>query len=212
MSGGIDSSVTAVLCSKAVKTLGLLMPCHSNTEDLKYAKIVAEKFGIETKIVDLTPVHDELMKILPDGDKIAQGNLKSRLRMITLYYFANNYNFLVAGTSNKSEIKIGYFTKYGDGGVDIEPIGDILKSHLRELARELRIPEEIIKKPPSPGLWEGHTTEGELGVSYDEIDAIIEEIETNNLEKTNPELVKKVREMIQKSGHKRKMPEICKII
>ncbi|RLJ05781.1 MAG: NAD(+) synthetase [Candidatus Aenigmatarchaeota archaeon] len=209
MSGGVDSSLAAVLCKKALgdNLLGILMPCHSNPSDLEHAKIVAEKFGIPTQTVDLTEIYDKLLKTLPDGNQIAKANLKPRLRMLALYYFANKLGYLVAGTGNKTEIMVGYFTKYGDGGVDIEPIGGLYKTQVRELAKELGIPEEIITKPPSAGLWEGQTDEGEMGITYEELDKILQALEKGDTEGLDPEKVEKVKQMIQKSEHKRKPPE-----
>ena len=136
LSGGVDSSLTAALAKKALgdKVLGLLMPCHSDPTDLEHARLVAIKFDIETEYVDLGPVFDSLMASLPKGSDLAVANLKPRLRMATLYYFANNCNYLVAGTGNKSEITIGYFTKFGDGGADLLPLGNLLKCQVRELA------------------------------------------------------------------------------
>ena len=208
MSGGVDSSVVAVLAKKTVKTLGLIMPCHSGPSDVKYAKMVAEKFGIETEVVDLSDVYDSLIKILPDSDKKTKGNLKARLRMSVLYYFANRNNYLVAGTSNRCEIAVGYLTKYGDSGVDIEPLGNLLKSEVRKLAKELGIPEEVINRKPSACLWEDQTDEKELGVSYDDMENAIRGIEENRAGNLDKKLVDKVKEMIEKSEHKRRMPPV----
>ena len=121
ISGGIDSSVTAVLAKKGLGdgVLGVIMPCHSDPTDVEHARRVAAQFGIETEYVDLTPVFDSLLEALPPGDRVAVGNLKPRLRMTVLYYFANSRNYLVVGAGNRSEIKVGYFTKYGDGGLSL---------------------------------------------------------------------------------------------
>lgn len=178
ISGGLDSSVVAVLCKKALpqNTLGVLMPCYSSEIDLSHARLVAQKFDIATTTVTLDSVFDAVKKALPtagfdaETEKLAQANLKPRLRMLTLYYLANRLGYLVVGSGNRSELEVGYFTKYGDGGVDILPLGNLLKSEVRELARYLGIPEEIISKPPSAGLWPGQTDEGELGISYEELD------------------------------------------
>lgn len=178
ISGGLDSSVVAVLCKKALpqNTLGVLMPCYSSEIDLSHARLVAQKFDIATTTVTLDSVFDAVKKALPSAgfdaetEKLAQANLKPRLRMLTLYYLANRLGYLVVGSGNRSELEVGYFTKYGDGGVDILPLGNLLKSEVRELARYLGIPEEIISKPPSAGLWPGQTDEGELGISYEELD------------------------------------------
>lgn len=207
LSGGVDSSVVAVLSKKALggNVLGIIMPCHSNPTDMEHAKTIAKKFGIKTQIVNLTPLYDFILKTFPPGSDMAKANLKPRLRMVTLYYFANMYGYLVVGTGNKSEEMVGYFTKYGDGGVDILPIGDLLKKEVRTLARELGIPKEIIYKPPSAGLWDGQTDEREMGITYEQLDSILEK---NNF---SGELGKKVSEMIRKSEHKRNPPEVCKL-
>ena len=178
MSGGVDSSVVAVLCRQAFpqSTLGVLMPCYSSREDEEHALAVASKFSIPTKTVALEAVFDILLKVLADGrvdpaaSRLAKANLKVRLRMLTLYYFANELKYIVVGSSNRSELSIGYFTKYGDGGVDILPLGNLVKGQVRELASFLGIPQEIINKPPSAGLWRGQTDEGDLGFSYDDLD------------------------------------------
>ena len=210
MSGGIDSSVVAVLSKRAMgdAVLGLIMPCHSNPQDIEHALMVAEQFGIPTEKVDLTPVYDTLVQLLPPGTQIAAANLKPRLRMLTLYYFSNSRNYLVAGTGNKTEIKVGYFTKYGDGGVDLLPIGDLYKTEVRELARFLGIPEVIIAKPPSAGLWEGQTDEGEMGITYPELDRILRELEEGTADES-ASLVQKVKGMMAASEHKRAMPPVC---
>ena len=125
--------------------------------------------------------------------------------MATLYYFANTLGYLVAGTDNRTESFTGYFTKYGDGGVDILPISHLLKTEVRMLAKELGIPQEIIDKPPSAGLWDGQTDEKEMGITYEQLDSILQ---NNNF---NGELGRKVSEMIRKSEHKRRPPEVCKL-
>jgi len=212
MSGGVDSSVVAVLAKKAMgeDMLGLLMPCHSNPQDLEHAKLVAERFGIRTETVDLTPVFDRLIESLPPGNEIARANLKPRLRMLTLYYYANSLNYLVAGTGNKSEISVGYYTKYGDGGVDLLPIGGLYKTQVRELARALGIPEIIIAKPPSAGLWEGQTDEGEMGITYEDLDRTLQALEAGTADEADP-LVRRVKEMMASSAHKRALPPVCPV-
>ena len=181
LSGGLDSSVLAVLCQRACprNTLALIMPCHSIDADKVHAEKVAEKYSIPTRIISLDRVYDSLLETLPNIDggeaalQLAGANLKARLRMITLYYTANQLQYLVAGSSNRSELTIGYFTKYGDGGVDIMPLGNLVKEQVRELAGHLGIPPEIITKPPSAGLWEGQTDEAEMGLSYEVLDDYI---------------------------------------
>lgn len=181
MSGGLDSSVVAVLCIKAFpqNTLGLIMPCHSNVKDKEHAESVAKQFSIPTKTVVLDDIYDEYLKILPDfkPDKslkqLAQANLKARLRMITLYFTANQLKYLVVGSGNRSEMTVGYFTKHGDSGVDILPLGNLVKKEVRELARFLKIPRGIIDKAPSAGLWVGQNDEAEMGFTYEALDNYI---------------------------------------
>jgi NAD+ synthase len=181
VSGGLDSSVVAALCIKAFpkNTLGLIMPCHSNVKDKEHAESIAKQFSIPTKTIVLDDIYDEYLKILPDfkPDKslmqLAQANLKARLRMITLYYTANQLKYLVLGSGNRSEMTVGYFTKHGDSGVDILPLGNLVKREVRELARFLKIPQEIINKAPSAGLWAGQTDEAEMGFTYEALDNYI---------------------------------------
>lgn len=214
MSGGLDSSTVAVLIKIAVgkNMLGIIMPCHSNPKDKEHAMLVAKKFDIPVREIDLTPVFDAFLKVLPGGNNIAVANLKARLRMATLYYFANQLNYLVAGSGDKSELSVGYFTKYGDGGVDVLPIGNLYKTQVYEIAKELGIPNEIIEKPPTPGLWKGQTAEGEIGIKYKDLDSILMNINNpKRIKKLNTQTVRKVKEMIKKSEHKRNLPPICKV-
>jgi NAD+ synthase len=212
LSGGIDSCVVAALAKEAVgknKVLGLFMPCHSQPQDLCDAKIIARQFGIKTRFVDLTSVYDALLKILPPASNLAKANLRPRLRMLTLYYFANKFNYIVSGTGNRSELMAGYFTKYGDGGVDILPIASLLKRDVRKLAKELRIPEHIIVKPPTAGLWPGQTDEGEMGITYAALDDILQRFADKKKQVLPVKTVNKVRGMMQRSEHKRQGPKIC---
>ncbi len=213
LSGGLDSSVLAVLCQQALPqdTLGLLMPCHSIDTDRIHAEAVAEKFSIPTKTVTLDDVYDSLLKTLPDFQpdaallRLTHANLKARLRMITLYNTTNQLQYIVAGSSNRSELTIGYFTKYGDGGVDIMPLGNLVKSQVRELAGYLGVPQEIIDKPPSAGLWEGQTDEEEMGLTYEVLDNYI-------LTGKAPEDLKKTLETRKAaSEHKRISPPIPEV-
>jgi NAD+ synthase len=210
LSGGIDSSVLAVLCIKVLpqNTLGIIMPCHSVEEDRVHAETLAKKFSIPTKTAVLDGTYDTLLKILPDFQpdpsltRLAQANLKARLRMVTLYHTANQLKYLVAGSGNRSEMTVGYFTKHGDSGVDILPLGNLVKKQVRELARYLKIPQEIIDKPPSAGLWAGQTDEGEMGFSYEALDNYI-------LTGKAPEALKKRIEELRASGaHKCTTPPV----
>ncbi len=203
LSGGLDSSVTAVLCKRVTDLLGLIMPIHSDPLDEEYASLLAKEFDIHVRRVDLSPVYDAMVRVLPGPRGLPAANLKPRLRMATLYYFANKENRLVVGTGNKSEIMMGYFTKYGDGGVDILPLGDLLKGQVRELARELGIPSQIIARPPSAGLWAGQTDEGELGITYDQLDQILTAFETGGSVEFNGELVQRVKRHMAETKHKR---------
>jgi len=214
LSGGVDSAVVAALSKEAVgkkKVLGLFMPCHSSPSDLADAKLVAKKLGIETKLIDLSDSYDNLLKILPAGNKLALSNLKPRLRMLVLYYLANKLNYLVCGTGNKSEFMVGYFTKHGDGATDILPIADLYKKEVRGLARELKVPGHIIIKPPTAGLWQGQTDEGEMGITYSQLDDILERLEKNKKQVVPINKVNKVKQMIKRSEHKRQGPKICRL-
>ncbi len=208
MSGGVDSSAVAVLCKRAFpeNTMGVMMPCHSNPDDKAHAQAVADKFDIPTVEVVLDSIYEAFIKKLPEFKDnpelkhLAQANLKPRLRMITLYYIANQLRYMVVGSSNRSEVAIGYFTKHGDGGVDIVPLASLVKSQVRELARYLGIPAPIIDKPPSAGLWEGQTDEAEMGVSYEALDEFILTGEASE------EVRKKIETMMNNSAHKRSLP------
>ena len=211
MSGGLDSSVLAVLCYRAFpqSMFGVLMPCYSSQEDREHALATASKFSIPTKTVVLDTVFDTLLQVLPSdkGDpavsRLAKANLKSRLRMLTLYYFANQLKYMVVGAGNRSELAVGYFTKYGDGGVDILPLGNLVKRQVRELASILGIPQQIIDKPVSAGLWQGQTDEAELGFTYEERDRYLVTGEASD------ELIEKSKPMIAAADHKRLPPPVA---
>lgn len=211
LSGGLDSAVTALLCKLAAgkRTLALILPCHSQRKDVEDAKRVSRKFKMRTKQIDLSGVYNTLARILPSSNMVTQGNFKARLRMSVLYYFANKYNYLVVGTGNKSELKMGYFTKFGDGGCDLLPIGDLLKTEVRQLAYDLNIPQDIINKAPSAGLWQGQTDEAELGISYSELDDILERLENKKKQIISQNKVNKVKAKIKQTEHKRQGPKMC---
>ncbi|MFO8018888.1 MAG: NAD+ synthase [Promethearchaeia archaeon] len=222
LSGGIDSSVTAALSVRAIgknNVLGFSLPCNSMPKDYEDAKLIAEFLDIDFRVVDLSSIYDECKDIfLPKlqvekNIKIAKANIKPRLRMVTLYFFGQaEGNYLIGGTGNRTEIAIGYFTKYGDGGVDIEPLGTLYKSEVYEVAQILDVPKKIINRAPSAGLWKEQTDEGEIGITYDELDEILYRIDSNlSLDELNQKNVKKVKKMLNSSEHKKKMPPVYKI-
>jgi NAD+ synthase len=223
LSGGIDSSLTSLLCKKAFpdNTLGLIMPCGSNPQDQEDAEKHAEKFSIEYKIINLNNIYQEFINTIDNVEnkinlnekiktdkkinstlKMALANVKPRLRMTTLYYYAALNNYLVVGTDNRSELKLGYFTKFGDGGIDLAPIGNLVKTEVRALAEELGIAEDIITKPPSAGLWEDQKDEKELGISYEEIDKYI------LTGKAAQNIEEKIEAVSKQNAHKLKLPDI----
>ncbi len=213
LSGGVDSSLVATLACEALgaeKVLGIMLPVDAkkDTKNIEDATMLANRLGIKHELFELkhAVAAYEPLKL----EKVAMGNLAARLRMITWYALANQQNRLVLGTGNKSELMIGYFTKYGDGGTDILPIGDLYKTNVWDLARHLEVPEKIINKAPSAGLWQGQTDEGEIGVSYAELDTIL--FLTLEKRMTEDEIVEwgiprakiqKVLRMMNNSKHKR---------
>jgi len=214
LSGGIDSAVTATLCSNAIgkdNIIGLGLPCGSISQDLEDSKLIANHLGINFDIFDLTPIYERFLDVtssIQRKDKLATANLKPRLRMMTLYFIGQSKgNSLIAGTSNRAELVIGYFTKYGDGAADFEPIASLYKQEVRKIAEFLNIPEIIITKAPSAGLWPGQTDEGEIGLNYDVIDEIIYRIDYNlNFKGINEDTIQKVRNMMSAAEHKLQMP------
>jgi NAD+ synthase len=207
ISGGIDSAVTAALAARGQGSgavTGIIMPCHSELADEEHAHLIVEKFGIKAERIDLGPAFDALMRTLPMGSGLAVANVKPRLRMLTLYYYANLHHLLVLGTSNRSELLAGYFTKYGDGGSDLMPLGGLLKREVRALAQLLGVPRVIVDKAPSGGLWAGQTDEGEMGISYDLLDRVLESLEAGDIGDLEPAVMTKVQRMITASQHKRR--------
>lgn len=213
LSGGVDSACTAALAQRAVgaEVLGALMPCNSDPEDARCAHLAAAALGIRTVTVNLEVVYEGFLQVLPPAGSLATANIKPRLRMTALYYLAAANQYLVAGTGNKSESMVGYFTKYGDGGVDLEPLGELYKWQVRKLARSLSIPDVIIERPPSAGLWAGQTDEGEMGITYEVLDATLARIEANKTDDADPGVLERVRQMMTRSEHKRRMPPTCPV-
>ncbi|HEY4601182.1 MAG TPA: NAD(+) synthase [Cerasibacillus sp.] len=211
VSGGLDSAVVAFLIKKAFPnhSISVIMPIKSNPEEMTHAKQVNVACGIKELTIDLTTIHeamfnqinDELNEDVNDANqRLADANLRARLRMSTLYTVATNYNYLVVGTDNKAEWYTGYFTKYGDGGVDLLPIIDLTKAEVREMAAYLGVPKEVIEKEPSADLWEGQTDEKEMGTTYDMIDAYL------NGEPIPEEHQKIIKAMHKRTEHKRHTP------
>lgn len=223
LSGGVDSAVTAILCSEALGKKNvkcLFLPDESTPEtDCKHQKLIVKKFDLSCETKDITNLIAEINKdCILKPNKYALANVKARARMILLFEYANMTQNLVCGTSNKSEILVGYFTKYGDGGVDIMPIGDLYKTQVWKLTKFLKIPDEIISKPPTAGLWKGQLDEQELKLSYDQLDKILagleRKIEINDIAKiagVKLSDVKRVKTMRIKSQHKRRAALIPKV-
>ena len=207
LSGGIDSAVVAALAARALgkdNVLGIIMPCESVDSDLEDAIKLVEKTGISYKVVDLTKTYKSFLEdnqVEADNTCLTYGNIKPRLRMTTLYFYSALYNYLVAGTSNRSELITGYLTKYGDGGVDFEPIADLLKKDVYQIARELDLPKSIIEKKPSAGLLVNQDDETELGFTYDELDSYIE----SGL--GDKAVVEKILKLYNASRHKLRIPD-----
>ena len=223
LSGGIDSAVTAYLSVEALgsrRVMALIMPDLRATpdEDVKDAKLVASELCIETKEIDVAPIHKAYMKSL-ESNRLAEGNLRARIRMSLLYYRANLMNRLVMGTGDRSELLLGYFTKYGDGGVDVLPIADLYKTEVRRLGEVLGINRRIVAKRSSPRLWPGHIAESEIGMSYETIDRLFKLRFEEGLEvpaiatkmKQSPAKLEAILAKYEVSEHKRQMPEICKL-
>ena len=180
LSGGIDSTLTAYLATEAVgkeNVFGIVMPSTTTpTEDKIHGTDIAKILGIDYKEMAIDSILNEFLSVTQyktENEQLAIGNLKARIRMSIIYYYANSKGYLVSGTGNKSEILIGYFTKHGDGACDIEPIGDLYKTDVFELAKYIGVPEEIINKPPRAGLWNNQTDEDEIGMTYENLDKIL---------------------------------------
>ena len=181
LSGGVDSCTIAALSTRALgvhSVLGLLLfeKETRRTEDVRHAELVAKEFGFKTETVDITPTLEAFYRSTPifvQTDKLSKGNVKARTRMIYVYYYANRLHLIVCGTSDKSETMMGYFTKWGDVAADISPIMDLYKTQVRELARYIGVPEEIVEKPSSPALWPGQLAENELGIKYEQLDLVL---------------------------------------
>lgn len=223
MSGGIDSAVALQLCAKAIGTsriLGLVLPNDSTpASDVSDAVSHASNLEVECRVISIDSLIKSYAELLPEaGDKV-RGNLVARIRMGILYYFAAHRNSLVLGTSDRSEFLLGYFTKWGDGGSDLMPLAGLYKTQVRELARHLGVPREIIEKKSSPRLWPGQLAEEELGSSYETIDAVLYCLVDKKMKSQHAakklsiplSSVKKIESMIKASAHKRSMPPAARI-
>ncbi len=217
LSGGIDSAVVAALCVKAIgaeNVYGVMLPYRSSHDDsLEHAKLVAEKFNIKYRIVEITKMVDAYFNNFePDANALRRGNRMARERMCVLYDLSAKYKALVAGTGNLSELMIGYCTQYGDSACAFETIGNLYKTEVFEIAHILEVPECIITKNPTADLWEGQTDEDEMGITYRELDEILylmldQKMNYEKLVSTfSTEKIDKVKRMIQLSEFKRNMP------
>jgi NAD+ synthase len=233
LSGGIDSAVVCGLAARAVgkeRVLGVIMPSASNPDDAVQANKVAQAFGVRTLTVDLTSLAQTFQAAMPteaaldalsllpgaaSGDpearrNLAKANTRPRLRMTTLYYVANLVKGVVVGTGNKSEASIGYFTKYGDGGVDLFPIIDLYKFEVRAVAKEIGVPQSVIDRPPSAGLWQGQTDEDEIGLTYEQLDGALVAIERGDTSEIEPAVLERVKALNTVSEHKRRAIPVFK--
>lgn len=207
VSGGVDSAVAATFCCRAIgpdKVLGLSLPSYvSNPRDVEDAALLCSRLGMEQKIVSIEPMLEGFRAMAGySGNRYLAGNIMARVRMTVVYYHANVDNRLVCGTSNRSEYMLGYCTKYGDNAADIQPIVHLYKDEVYEAARELDIPDPILKKAPSAGLWEGQSDEDEIGLSYTEIDRSLRALELHQWRAVTP-TEEKVLALVKKSEHKR---------
>lgn len=213
VSGGLDSAVVAFLIKRAFpeNSLGVIMPLKNNPKDVHDAQTVVESCQIDHVTIDLSITHDTLYgeikrKLIEKNDwneandRIADANLRARLRMSTLYTLATHYNYLVVGTDNAAEWYTGYFTKYGDGGVDLLPIVDLTKTEVAEMAQYIGVPKEVIAKKPSADLWEGQTDEEEMETTYDKIDAFLK---GEKIPEKDRQIIEKMHESTE---HKRNIP------
>jgi NAD+ synthase len=226
VSGGIDSAVTLDLTVKALgadRVTALTMPDHDVTPERDIMDVMqhCESLGVTCNTVDITPILHVMRDTLPRydiTDRITAGNIKPRVRMTVTYYFANKHRRMVMGTSNETELLTGFFTKYGDGGVDLMPLADLYKTQLRQLARHLDIPENIVEKPPSPGFYPGQTDEDELGIDYTTLDLILYSLEKGSDAwmiaedlGVSRELVESIMRRVKANEHKRRLPLILRL-
>jgi NAD+ synthase len=221
VSGGVDSAVAAFLCAHALgpeNVTGLLMPYKtSSPESLEHGKLIVSKLSIKSETVDISPMIDSYFGVRSEADKVRMGNKMARERMAILFDFAKQLKALVIGTGNKTEWLLGYFTIFGDGGYSLNPIGDLYKTEVWQLARFLGVPEVIINKKPSADLWQGQTDEGELGITYSKADKILFQLIEKRTplaqvaQMFDPKLVGLIVDRMEHTGFKRRMPRICQM-
>jgi NAD+ synthase len=222
LSGGLDSALTAYLAAEALgsgNVRGVAMPYReSDPASLECAEAVARATGIELETVSITPRAEPYLATLPEEERVRRGNVLARQRMVVLYDLSARDHALVVGTSNKTEILLGYTTLYGDSACALAPIGDLYKTQVRELARHMGVPARILSRPPSADLWEGQTDEAEIGFTYEEMDRLLarmvdDRIDADRLveEGFAPEMIRRVRKMIRTSQFKRRMPPVAKL-
>ncbi len=223
LSGGIDSALTARLARDALgpsKVHGVILPDRGFSSDLcRETEAFAIGLGIDVLTIPIDPVEEAYRHSLPsEMDRVAWGNIKARIRMTIDYALARGFRSLVVGTGNKSELLLGYFSKYGDGGADLLPLGDLYKTQLRTLAREREIPEPILERAPTAGLWEGQTDEGELGAPYGTIDEVLAGLEQLYTEEEivartglDANIVHALVTRVEVNRHKRRLPPIPKL-
>lgn len=222
LSGGLDSTVGAFLAAKALKpsnVIGFILPYgKSFSKDVEDAQEIAQHLSLKSKTIDISPMVDSYFSKYPTQSRIEKGNKMARERMSILYDFSSREKALILGTSNKTELLLGYGTIHGDIACAINPLGDLYKTQIKQLAQYLGVPDKIIKKTPSAGLWTGQTDEKELGLTYDEIDKILFQLVDKRIPKKEiitqgfkSEAVEKIIRLIKNSEFKRKLPPIPKI-
>ncbi len=214
LSGGVDSALVLKLCSDAIggqNVHAYYLPYFENAVDAKQTQDWAKQLGASYAVLSISKPVDALCETSGKWDDVSRGNFMARVRMSLLYFHARQHGAVVVGTGNKSELKVGYFTKYGDGGVDVLPIGNLYKTDVWQMARDVGVPSYFIDKAPSAGLWEGQTDEGELGMTYTELDEILQLLEERPnaaVQKFGDEKVTLVLERMALGEHKSKMPPV----
>lgn len=222
LSGGLDSALAAFLIAEALgpeNVLALRMPYRASSQaSLDDAQAVIDALGVRSDTVDITPMVDPLLARFPDAARVRQGNIMARMRMIVLFDQSAAFDALVIGTSNKTEFLLGYTTIYGDNAAAVQPIADLYKTQVRQLARALSLPPQVIEKPPSADLWAGQTDEADLGFSYEQADQLlyllvderytVDEVVAEGFERA---LVERVWRRVRLNHYKRTMPSVAKL-